>query len=124
LELEYLKLASFNRSSARTGVSRGKGIGRKISRGGQQKTTKNLQKYRKIALFSLFQRGGNGKKTEKSQKRSKNSTFKPLSTRPIFVPCLKIQGGHVLLPTTMIRGRHHRSNWSKNVELQSGVANF
>jgi len=41
----------------------------------------NGKKYRKIALFSLFQ----GVPTEK---RPKNITFKPLST--IFVPCMKI----------------------------------
>jgi len=40
-----------------------KGIGRKISRGGQRK---NSKKYQKIALLSLFQeRGANGKKTQK-----------------------------------------------------------
>jgi len=44
-----------------------KGVGRKFSRGGgaTEKIPKISKKYRKIALFSLFQRGGNGKKTEK-----------------------------------------------------------
>jgi len=54
--------------------------------GGQRKKRPKIsKKYRKIALFSLFQ--GEGGATEK---RPKNSTFKPLST--MLVPCLKIQG--------------------------------
>jgi len=49
------------------------------------------KKYRKIALFILFQGGSQRKKRPKnSKKRPKNSTIKPLCT--IFVPYLKIQG--------------------------------
>jgi len=44
-----------------------KGVGRKISRGGrQQKRLKNNKKRLKIALLSLFRRGGNGKKAVNS----------------------------------------------------------
>jgi len=50
-----------------------------------KKRPKISKKYRKIALFNLFQGG------KATKKRPKNNTFKPLST--IFVPCLKIQGG-------------------------------
>jgi len=57
--------------------------------GATEKRPKISKKYRKIALFSLFQAGANGKKRPKnSKKRPKNSTFKPLS------PCLKIKGDH------------------------------
>jgi len=59
--------------------------------GGNENISNICKKYRKIALFSLFQ-GGQQKKTEKQQKKAENITFKPLST--IFVPCLKIQGAH------------------------------
>jgi len=51
--------------------------------GPMEKRPKNSNKDRKIALLSLFQGGG-----ERTEKRPKNSTFKPLST--IFVPCMKI----------------------------------
>jgi len=47
------------------------GVGRKFSREGKRKKDRKLaKKYRKIALFSLFQ-GGNGKKTEKQQKKGR-----------------------------------------------------
>jgi len=42
---------------------------------------------------------GNGKNDRKIAKRLKNSTIKPLST--ISVLCMKIQGGHGPLPTSM-----------------------
>jgi len=59
-----------------------------IYQGGQRKKSRKLAKKNpKIALFSLFQ-GGRGQR----KKRPKNSTFESLSI--IFVPCLKIQGGH------------------------------
>jgi len=47
-------------------VDAGKGVGRKFSRGeGQRKKIPKInKKYRKIALFCLFQEG-NGKNTEK-----------------------------------------------------------
>jgi len=73
----------------------------KIFQGGPTiKRPKISKKYRKIALFSLFQGGGQRKKRPKnSKKRPKNSAFKPLST--IFVPWLKIQEGHPPLLTPM-----------------------
>jgi len=81
-----------------------KGVGRKFSRGGAtEKITKISKKYRKIALFSLFQGGQRIKGRKIAKKRPKNSTFKPLST--IFVPCMKIQEGHapcLPLPTPML----------------------
>jgi len=43
-------------------------------------------------LLTFCQLKATEKKTEKHQKRPKNSTFKTLSA--IFVPCMKIQGGH------------------------------
>jgi len=45
----------------------GKGVGRKFSRRGQRKKIPKIsKKYRKIALFSIFQgERGNGKMTEK-----------------------------------------------------------
>jgi len=63
-----------------------KGADRKFSRrgGANGKIPKVSKKYRKIALFSFFHGGA-------TEKRPKNSCFKPLLT--IFVPCLKIQGG-------------------------------
>jgi len=84
----------------------------KIFQGGVngKKNRKLAKKYRKIALFSLFQGGGGEEATKKKTKKRKkspkkeNSTFKPLST--IFVPCLKIRGTQPLLtsqPTPMIR---------------------
>jgi len=58
---------------------------------------KKDQKLAKNSTICLFQGGRSTEKRPKnSKKRPKNSTFKPLST--IFVPCLKIQGGHDLLP--------------------------
>jgi len=42
-----------------------KGIGRKISRGGQRKKDRKIAKRPKMPLLNLFQRGANGKKTEK-----------------------------------------------------------
>jgi len=66
-----------------------KGVGRKFSRGANE-TPKISKKYRKIALFSLFQGVGiMEKRLKNSKKNAENSIFKPLST--IFVACLKIQ---------------------------------
>jgi len=62
-----------------TDASPAKGIGRKFSSGGPMEKRPKIckKKYRKIILFSLFQRGGtNGKKRPKNRKkRPKNSTF-------------------------------------------------
>jgi len=71
-----------------------KGVGRKFSGGGggpTEKKPKIGKKYQKIALFSLFQEGGEQKRPKNSKKMAKNSTFKPLST--ILVPCMKFQRG-------------------------------
>jgi len=65
----------------------------KIFQGGgpTKKKTKIPKKYRKIALFSLFQGGPTEKNRKVSKKGRKYRTFKPLTN--IFIPCLKIQGG-------------------------------
>jgi len=59
--------------------------------------------------------GGQWEKSPKNSKnRPKNSTFKPLFT--IFVPCLKIQGGHgPPLPTPM--GGQEHSQRGSNIQL-------
>jgi len=62
-------------------------VGRKFSGGATKKRPKISKKYQKYHYLPLF-KGGEGA----TEKRPKTSTFKPLST--IFVPCLKIQGGH------------------------------
>jgi len=59
-----------------------KGVGRKISRGGGEATEKNNEKGQQIPLLSLFRGEG------VTEKRPKNSTIKPLSTKS--VPCMKI----------------------------------
>jgi len=55
-----------NKGGLLEGASRGKGVGRKFSRGGgtTEKKTKNEQKIPKSSTIRLF-RGGNGKKTKK-----------------------------------------------------------
>jgi len=67
-------------------------------KGANEKKKKFSKKIPKIALFSLFQGGREGRQrkkdrkiAKKGRKIAKKSTFKPLST--IFVPCLKIQRG-------------------------------
>jgi len=73
----FIILVFFIQTAKECGI-RVKGVGRKISegRGNGKKYPKLTKKYRKIALFSLFQGGP-------TEKRQKNGTFK-IST--IFVP--------------------------------------
>jgi len=53
-----------------------------------------MQRSRRQKIFQGW--GGQRKKDRKIAKKAENSTFKHLLT--IFVPCLKIQGGHGPLP--------------------------
>jgi len=104
---------------------RDKGVGRKISRGGEsnEKMAKICNKVPKIALLCLFQRGeGQRKKDRKMTKKSKKSTIKPLST--ISVPCENPGGVHSPpcppLPTPKCRDIIIVKVLSKNVATGRG----
>jgi len=63
---------------------------------GQRKKDQKKAKKTENSTLSLFREGQRKKRPTNSKKTPKNSTFKPLST--IFVPFIKIQGGHDPLP--------------------------